>query len=109
VIPAISHRRESLNEATPDISKYEMDAKQMFENSDLEATRALNSNIRGDVLGVMSPQPDQTADPEDLAKCPHCERTFFPHRLLVHLKSCKADRPLTRKRTDGGIDNVMPL
>ena len=30
----------------------------------------------------------------DLVSCPHCSRTFLPDRLKIHLKSCKADRPL---------------
>lgn len=33
-------------------------------------------------------------DQEALIKCPHCERTFLPDRLDIHLRSCKADRPL---------------
>jgi len=29
-----------------------------------------------------------------LSSCPHCERTFLPDRLEIHLRSCKADKPL---------------
>jgi hypothetical protein len=31
-----------------------------------------------------------------LESCPHCERTFLPERLQIHLRSCKADKPLKK-------------
>lgn len=33
-------------------------------------------------------------DAESLLPCPNCARTFLPDRLDIHLRSCKADRPL---------------
>lgn len=33
-----------------------------------------------------------------LAECPNCNRTFFPDRLMVHLKSCKPGKPLMPKK-----------
>ena len=33
-------------------------------------------------------------DAEALVKCPHCERTFLPDRLEIHLRSCFKDKPL---------------
>ena len=33
---------------------------------------------------------------KDLIKCPNCDRTFLPHRLELHLRGCKPDRPLGR-------------
>lgn len=33
-----------------------------------------------------------------LAECPNCCRTFFPDRLIVHLKSCKPGKPLMPKK-----------
>jgi hypothetical protein len=33
-------------------------------------------------------------DTKALESCPHCSRTFLPERLKIHLKSCKAERPL---------------
>ena len=33
-------------------------------------------------------------DTDALLKCPHCERTFLPDRLDIHLRSCKKDKPL---------------
>ena len=33
-----------------------------------------------------------------LAECPNCSRTFFPDRLMVHLKSWKPGKPLMPKK-----------
>jgi hypothetical protein len=33
-------------------------------------------------------------DQEALVKCPHCDRTFLPDRLEIHLRSCFKDKPL---------------
>lgn len=38
--------------------------------------------------------PEVVDEPTTLESCPHCSRTFLPERLKIHLKSCKADKPL---------------
>ena len=35
-------------------------------------------------------------DENVLEKCPNCGRTFRPEALIIHLKSCKADKPLKK-------------
>ena len=35
----------------------------------------------------------------ELESCPHCSRTFLPDRLKIHLKSCKADKPMKKRVT----------
>lgn len=36
----------------------------------------------------------EKVDDQELESCPHCSRTFLPERLKIHLKSCKAGKPL---------------
>ena len=31
-----------------------------------------------------------------MESCPHCSRTFFQGRLNLHLKSCKANKPMKK-------------
>lgn len=48
-------------------------------------------------------------DPRALVSCPHCNRTFLPERLEIHLRSCKADRPLKKRGVEPKGANLMPL
>ena len=41
-------------------------------------------------------------DQEALVSCPHCQRTFLPDRLKIHLRSCKPGKPLKMRC---GVDN----
>lgn len=45
-------------------------------------------------MEVYNEQAYNKWDTEALIACPNCERTFLPDRLEIHLRSCKADRPL---------------
>ena len=45
------------------------------------------------------PEHDVEYAAKTLESCPHCSRTFLPERLKIHLKSCKADRPLKKRIT----------
>lgn len=50
----------------------------------------------------MPQEMDDAFDQETLESCPHCSRTFLPERLAIHLRSCKADRPLKKRITSHG-------
>jgi hypothetical protein len=47
-----------------------------------------------DDLKVQLMMQEVVEEPPNLESCPHCSRTFLPERLKIHLKSCKAERPL---------------
>ena len=36
-----------------------------------------------------------------LEACPHCNRTFLPEKLPIHLKGCSKDKPLKKPNTKG--------
>ena len=48
----------------------------------------------------MPREADDAFDQETLESCPHCSRTFRPAALAIHLRSCKADRPLKKRITN---------
>ena len=48
-------------------------------------------------------------DPTALESCPHCNRTFLPERLEIHLRSCKADRPLKKRGGEPKVGNLTQL
>lgn len=45
-------------------------------------------------------------DTEALVQCKNCQRTFLPDRLQIHLRSCKADRPL-KARVGVEVENCL--
>ena len=71
-------------------------------------TKALNVGVPREM--------DDAFDQGTLESCPHCTRTFRPESLAIHLRSCKADKPLkkrmsTREEHQGGKtgQNQRPL
>ena len=48
----------------------------------------------------------EVVEQKALVSCPHCSRTFLPERLEIHLRSCKAERPL-KKRMDASKRGQM--
>jgi len=57
-----------------------------------DTTRPLSSlsNI------TTAPSTKPNADEDGYEQCPNCSRKFFSGRLVLHLKSCKPNKPLKR-------------
>eukprot|EP00347_Sterkiella_histriomuscorum_P024172 403332056 len=63
-----------------------------------EAPESFDHLLSGGISSHKMQQYNEAAynkwDTEALIACPNCARTFLPDRLEIHLRSCKADRPL---------------
>jgi hypothetical protein len=62
--------------------------------------------LKEDKAAIMQAYNEQAYkqwDSEALEACPHCARTFLPDRLIIHLRSCRADSPQKRLFAGSGL------
>ena len=95
-----SHLRVSLfYYVTPRwIDEGESEGEEEDESSESEASQDGRDSVDEEAKTIAKTTTESDGAPESsLVPCPNCNRTFFPERLNIHLKSCKPGKPMKGK------------
>ena len=65
------------------------------EDKDEEEDNFETYNEASEEIQTKDETKEESKDESSLVSCPNWNRTFFPERLSIHLKSCKPGKPMT--------------
>ena len=61
-----------------------------------EGGKSMGKMTAAEVMQQYNDDAYKNWDVNILEPCPHCNRTFLPEKLPIHLRACKKDKPLKR-------------